>query len=107
VSVQDGRGRRWRLKWGNEVRCETFAVRLAWACGYFAEVTYFVPTGSIEGATGLQRARDCISPDDGTFRDARFELDDPAVNKLFEEHSWSWNDNPFVGTRELNGLKMV
>ncbi|HEX6974815.1 MAG TPA: hypothetical protein VF147_10460, partial [Vicinamibacterales bacterium] len=42
VSVTDARGRRWRVKWGNEVRSENFAVRLAWACGYFAETTYFV-----------------------------------------------------------------
>ena len=37
VSVKDARGRRWRVKWGNEVRSENFAVRLTWACGYFAE----------------------------------------------------------------------
>ena len=107
VSVKDGRGRRWRVKWGDEVRSETFAVRFAWACGYFAEVTYFVPSGTIEGATGLDRARQCIDAESGAFCDARFELDDPAVKKLFEEHSWSWDDNPFVGTRELTGLKIV
>jgi hypothetical protein len=32
---------------------------------------------------------------------------DPAVTKMFEEHSWAWNDNPFLGTRELNGLKVI
>jgi len=26
---------------------------------------------------------------------------------LFDEHSWSWSDNPFVGTRQLSGLKLV
>jgi hypothetical protein len=26
---------------------------------------------------------------------------------MFEEHSWAWNDNPFVGTRELHGLKVL
>ena len=41
------------------------------------------------------------------FQDARFELDEPGVVKHFDEHSWAWNDNPFVGTRELNGLKIV
>jgi hypothetical protein len=105
-SVRDARGRRWRVKWGHEVRCEAFAVRLAWACGYFAEVTHFIASGTIDGAPNLRRVRQCIQPD-GRFVDARFELDDPAVRKLFEEHSWAWNDNPFVGTRELNGLKIV
>jgi hypothetical protein len=106
VSVTDAHGRRWRAKWGDEVRSENFAVRLAWACGYFAETTYFVADGRIEGADNLQRARTCIA-DDCRFHDARFELDDPDVRKMFEEHSWAWNDNPFVGTRELHGLKIL
>ena len=38
---------------------------------------------------------------------ARFELEDPAVKKMFEEHSWSWDDNPFLGAPELSGLKIV
>ena len=107
VSIRDGRGRRWRVKWGHEVNAETFAVRLAFGCGYFAEVTHFVRDGTIRNVPALGRASACIHPDSGGFIDARFELDDPAVNKLFEEHSWSWNDNPFVGTRELNGLKIL
>ena len=107
VSVIDRRRRRWRVKWGAEVFAECFAVRLAHACGYFAEVTHFVKSGTIECNRPLARAAECISADDGTFFDARFELDDPDMNKLFEEHSWAWNDNPFLGTPELNGLKIV
>jgi hypothetical protein len=107
VSVRDARGRRWRAKWGSEVNAETFAVRLAWACGYYGEVTHFVRSGTVEHAVNLQRASRCIDAANGRFADARFELDDPAVKKLFEEHSWSWNDNPFVGTRELDGLKIL
>ena len=106
VSVRDARGRAWRVKWGGEVHTETFAARLAWAAGYFVEINYFVPGGSIEGAVELQRARRCIE-EDGTFCDARFELDEPGVVKHFDEHSWAWNDNPFVGTPELNGLKIM
>jgi hypothetical protein len=106
VSVRDARGRLWRVKWGDEVRSENVAVRLAWACGYFAETTYFLPSGAIEGARDLQRARHCIG-EDCAFVEARFELEDPAVRKMFEEHSWAWNDNPFVGTRELHGLKVL
>ncbi|MEP6593210.1 MAG: hypothetical protein ABJC51_05930 [Acidobacteriota bacterium] len=106
VSVTDGRGRLWRVKWGNEVRSENVAVRLAWACGYFAEATYFVPHGTIEGAETLQRARACIDDQQG-FVEARFELEDRAVRKMFEEHSWAWNDNPFIGSRELHGLKIL
>jgi hypothetical protein len=106
VSVRDARGRVWRAKWGEEVHTETFATRFAWAAGYFVEVNYFVPSGHVEGASALQRAGECIAQD-GRFRNARFELDEPGVVKHFDEHSWAWNDNPFVGTRELNGLKIV
>jgi hypothetical protein len=106
VSVTDARGRHWRVKWGNEVRSETFAVRMAWACGYFAEITHFLAAGHIEAANGLGRADGHVDADGG-FVEARFEADEREVNKLFEEHSWAWNDNPFVGTRELNGLKIL
>ncbi|HET7697363.1 MAG TPA: hypothetical protein VFK57_16735 [Vicinamibacterales bacterium] len=106
VSVRDANGRRWRVKWGPEVPCETFAVRLAWACGYFAEVTHRVAAGRVEEARALTRAASCLD-EHGAFVDARFELDDPEVLKLFEEHSWSWTDNPFLGTRELAGLKIL
>ena len=106
VSVRDVRGRVWRVKWGDEVHTEAFAARFAWAAGYFVEVNYFVPSGRIEATGVLQRAGQCISAD-GAFQNARFELDEPGVIKHFDEHSWAWNDNPFVGTRELNGLKIV
>jgi hypothetical protein len=106
LSVSDAKGRIWRVKWGDEVRSETFAVRVVWAAGYHAETTYFVSEGRIEGAGSLARARSCVG-EDCSFKDARFELDDRSVKKLFDEHGWAWNDNPFVGTRELNGLKII
>jgi hypothetical protein len=106
MSVTDARGRRWRAKWGEEVNSETFAVRLVWACGYFAETTYFIPDGTIDGAKELQRTSTCLD-ENHRFTSARFELDDPAVKKHFEEHSWAWNDNPFLGSRELQGLKIL
>ena len=106
VSVRDARGRVWRVKWGSEVNTEAFCTRLAWAAGYFVETTYFVPEGRIEDATGLQRAKACVD-ENCRFENARFELDEQDVVKHFDAHSWAWNDNPFVGTRELNGLKIL
>jgi hypothetical protein len=106
VSVTDARGRSWRVKWGNEVRSEAFGVRMAWAAGYFAEAAYFVPSGRIERPHTLARAASCIR-DDGSFEDARFELEEAGVEKRFDEKGWSWIDNPFVGTPALNGLKIV
>lgn len=106
VSVRDGRGLTWRVKWGSEVNPEALATRLAWAAGYFVETTYYVAEGRIAGAPTLQRAASCLDGG-GHFRDARFELDEPGVVKHFDEHSWAWHDNPFVGTRELNALKIL
>ena len=106
VGVRDARDRLWRVKWGHEAKPESFAVRLAAACGYFAEVTHYVPSGTIAGIAGLVRARQCIA-DDGRFADARFELEDRRIRMLFNEHSWAWNENPFVGTRQLAGLKIL
>ena len=106
VAVRDGKGRLWRVKWGHEARPESFAVRLAAACGYFAEVTHYVASGTIVDPGPLTRARQCIA-EDGTFGEARFELEDRSVRMLFDEHSWAWDDNPFVGTKQLSGLKIV
>ena len=106
VSVRDAKQRLWRMKWGAEAKPETFCVRFAAACGYFAEVTHYVASGRIDGVTTLTRARASVG-EDGTFSDARFELEDRAVRTLFDEHSWAWNDNPFVGTKQLDGLKIV
>lgn len=106
VSVRDARGREWRVKWGDEVRSEPFACRVAWAAGFFVETNYFVRSGRIEGARELTTAAPCIAADGG-FENACFELNDPRARKLFDEHGWAWNENPFVGTRELNGLKII
>jgi hypothetical protein len=106
VAVRDAHRRLWRVKWGHEVRPESFAVRMVHALGYFAEVTHFVEEGVIEGAAGLTRAKDCID-EECRFREARFELEDRKVRMLFGEHSWSWDDNPFIGTKQLSGLKLL
>ena len=80
VSVHDANGRRWRVKWGHEVQPETLAVRLAWACGYFAEVTHFVASGTIEGAPragargvvpGSRRAASSTRGSSSTIRPSR------------------------------------
>ncbi len=106
VSVRDAEGREWRVKWGPEVRTETFGTRLAWALGFFAEQTHFLPEGSINGARDLRRAKANVD-EHGRFSDARFELSEAGVVRHFDAHSWAWDDNPFVGTRELNGLKIL
>ncbi|MBL8188860.1 MAG: hypothetical protein JNK38_12680 [Acidobacteria bacterium] len=107
VRVTDANGVRWTAKFGSEVNAETFATRLVWAVGYFVEPAYFVPSGNIEKLGELTRAKKFIKPD-GSFTDARFEMQkDKDVKKLEEEESWNWIQNPFNGSKELNGLKVM
>ena len=105
VKVRDARGRIWAVKFGNEIHSEPFASRIAWAAGYFIEPMYFIAGGTIQGARKLKRAASYIQPN-GHFRDARFQLRDPEY-KFMDHNNWSWSYNPFQGTRELNGLKIV
>jgi hypothetical protein len=107
VDVKDANGNKWGVKWGSEVNAEVFATRLAWAAGYFVEPDYFVAHGRIIGVTGLSRAKKYVSSD-GSFTDARFEMKKgKGIKKLDGEQSWRWDQNPFVGTRELNGMKII
>ena len=88
--VRDGRGREWVAKLGREAQSETAAVRLVWAAGYLTEINYLVPRATIPGV--------------GTFENVRFEARPKNVKRLDE---WAWEQNPFRGTRELEGLKVL
>jgi hypothetical protein len=105
VNVTDGRGTKWNVKWGEEPSPSTFCSRLVWACGYIAEVEYFVPKGRIEGSHATGRAKDFILQD-GSFINARFQLRNDSPKYLHGQH-WTWTKNPFVGTHELQGLKIL
>jgi hypothetical protein len=89
--VRDGAGNEWLVKLGEEAQSETVAVRLVWAAGYFADITYLVPHVEIEGK--------------GSFDNARFEARPKGEKRLGQR--WDWDDNPFVGTTELQGLKVL
>ncbi len=100
IEVRDGVGRVWVAKFGGEVHSETFAARLLYATGYAAAPTYFIGDGIIEDAHGLKRAKPFLTKT-GSFHNARF--------KLRQRHKiqWSWVENPFLGSHELGGLKIL
>lgn len=104
VSVRDALGHHWDVKFGEEIHAEVAANRIVWALGYFVEPQYYVPSGTIRGATGLDRAARHIGAD-GRFRGARFRFRDPAMPRTDEE--WTLARNPFVGTREMSGLHVL
>ena len=89
-SVRDGAGKKWIVKIGNEAQPETVATRLISAVGYYTDITYLVPSVEIKGK--------------GTFQNVRFEARPDDVKRLGE---WKWESNPFSGTRELQGLKVL
>ncbi|HWQ32762.1 MAG TPA: hypothetical protein VNQ79_07900 [Blastocatellia bacterium] len=102
-TVRDQQGRKWKVKLGPEAKSETAATRLVWAAGYFADEDYFVPELRVEQMKKLSRGEEFVSPD-GTVRGARLELHKADEKKIGD---WSWFENPFIGSRELNGLKVM
>jgi len=88
--VRDARGREWVAKVSKEAQSETAASRLIWAAGYQTEITYLVPRVYI--------------PTKGWLHNVRFEARPANVKRHGE---WSWERNPFSGTRELDGLKVL
>jgi hypothetical protein len=106
IDVRDARGALWTVKFGGEVHSETFASRLLYAAGYAVEPVYYVREGAVVGAHGLKRARPFLSRG-GHFTNARFKLRDGAALAYADGLQWSWIDNPFLGSRELSGLKIL
>jgi len=104
VTVTDADSTTWDVKFGVEVPAEIASNRIVWARGYFAEEMYFVPSGTIQGAAGLKRAAKAIDPG-GRFTGARFRRVDPKLRRT--EEAWTFQQNPFLGTRELSGLVIL
>ncbi len=100
--VEDENGAKWKVKLGHEAKSETAATRLVWAAGYLADEDYYRPQIQVQGMKRLSRGREYVSGD-GIVREARLERLDGG-EKL---KNWSWYDNPFVGTREFNGLRVM
>jgi hypothetical protein len=100
--VEDENGARWKVKLGHEAKSETAATRLLWAAGYNADEDYYRPQISVQGMKPLSRGQEYVSSG-GIVRDARLERQD-GEKKL---SNWSWYKNPFVGTREFNGLRVM
>jgi hypothetical protein len=105
VMVRDAHGIDWQVKGGPEARAEAFVSRFVSALGYFAESILFIAKGKIEGIPGLHRASGFIG-EDGSFTWAGFERRDPGA-RFRPDLTWRWSDNPFLKTREFNGLRIL
>jgi hypothetical protein len=105
VFARDANGATWDVKFGFEVHNESFCWRIVRACGYFAEPSFFVPSGKFEKFQPIRRATASLKPD-GQFIDARFQFRDPAL-KFLEDRNWRWDSPPLGGTKEVDGLKIL
>jgi hypothetical protein len=102
--VRDEGGVKWKVKLGSEARPETVASRLIWAVGYFANEDYFVPEFKVDNLPAhLHRGREYVSAG-GIVCNARLKRYLKDEKKIGD---WAWDDNPFSGTRELNGLRTL
>jgi len=101
--IVDQDGVAWRVKMGDEARPETAASRLVWAAGYLVNEDYFVPVLHVQNMPHLHRGANLVSPD-GTVRNVRLKRHLKDQKKL---GTWSWSKDPFTGTREWFGLRVL
>ena len=92
-TVTGPKDREWSVKFPPEAGTEIVASRLHWGIGYHQPPIYLLRDWTAEKAT---------SPNPQL--PARFREKKPALNGLDAGDPWSYFQNPFVGTAQLNGL---
>jgi hypothetical protein len=100
--ARDQDGVRWSVKMGPESRPEVAASRLVWAAGYFTNEDYYLPELPAKGLPPLSRGQDRIVK--GKIHGVRLKRHNKGEHHI---GYWTWARNPFAGTRELNGLKVL
>lgn len=101
--VRDANGVAWSVKMGVEAQSETVVSRLIWSVGYFAEEAYYLDRIEVKNLPKLKRGQEFVE-NKTTVRGVRLE---PRRDYITRGETWDWEQNPFVGTRELNGLKVL
>jgi hypothetical protein len=84
-------GREWDIKVGNEVQSEIVLSRILWALGYHQPETYYVTDWQLTGTWEHEG------------EPARFRLESDHEN----DGEWAWRENPFTGTRQMQGLVAI
>src|SRR5207244_3974884 len=102
IEVEDENGVKWKIKMGTEARPETAATRLLWAVGYYVDEDYYLPEIVVDGMLQLSRGRHFVR-NGNTVMDVRLERHRKGPDAM----DWKWSDNPFQGTQEFNGLRVL
>ena len=92
--VKDADDVEWSAKIGPEAQTEVLLSRILWGLGYHQQPIYYLPSWTLE--------HDGVK---STESEARFRPKLKEFERLDEY--WWWQQNPFVGTRESNGLLVV
>jgi hypothetical protein len=100
--VSDRDGVNWKVKFGVEACPESVATRLVGAVGFYANEDYFVSDLRVQKMPRhLHRGQNMVAPD-GSMRNVSLKRE--GLKKLGER---KWCEDPFVGTREWNGLRVL
>jgi hypothetical protein len=89
-------GKEWSAKFPPEASTEVIASRIHWGIGYHQPPIYYVPEWRAEKAT---------TPN--PQKPARFREKKPDLHGLDAKGEWSYYQNPFVGTPQLQGLLVL
>ncbi len=102
--VHDAAGVKWKVKLGEEARPETVATRLVWSVGYYTNEDYFLPEIRVRNLPPkLKRGQSLVRPG-GVFNSVRLKRESHGEKKA---GIWKWRSNPFNGTRQLDGLRVM
>lgn len=99
MTVRDPQGREWSVKQNYpsgldpEGPVEVVVSRLLSAVGYHQPPVYFLPSFSLKDDWGTR-----------VERGGRFRLDEKSLKS---EGAWSWQENPFIGTKPYQGLLVL
>ena len=99
--ARDADGKKWRVKLGEESRPEVVASRLLWSVGYFVNDDYVLAEAEVQS---LKMHRKSGNMKGDHITDARFARKPGGQDKI---GIWEWKDNPFTGSREFNGLRVM
>jgi len=93
MTVLDPANRAWSVKQGAEGPVEVMQSRILSALGYHQPPVYFLKSFT------LRDAKSTHQEPGGRFR--------PTISDLKDLGDWSWQQNPFVGTRPYQGLLIL
>jgi hypothetical protein len=101
--VRDSSDQKWKAKVGLEAKPETAASRIMWAVGYTANENYLFHELQVKNMPPrLQRGQQLVKGNN--VLDVRLQRPPHGYKKGGD---WSWRHNPFYGTREFNGLRIM